>query len=79
MQKDLTRAVEKADVFASWSDSLRSLRAGVAPHLSETSKSAKSKVHLAALLAQLEADNAALRHRAAELALDIHKLAERSE
>jgi hypothetical protein len=33
----------------------------------------------AALLARLEAENANLRHRAAELALDIQKLAEKSE
>jgi cell division protein FtsB len=33
----------------------------------------------AALLAQLEAKNAVLRHRAAELALNIQKLAEKSE
>jgi hypothetical protein len=31
-----------------------------------------------ALLARLEAENAELRHRAAELALDIQKLAEKS-
>jgi hypothetical protein len=32
----------------------------------------------AALLARLEAENAILRHRATELALDIQKLAEKS-
>ena len=44
--------------------------------------SAISLAHLnggsAALLARLEAENAILRHRATELALDIQKLAEKS-
>jgi hypothetical protein len=79
MQTDLRRAVERTDAFAGGSDALRSPRAVVVPHLSQTSKSAQLNAPSAALLAHLKAESAVLRHRAAELALDTQKLAEWSE
>ena len=47
--------------------------------MNRLSASGRLSNYSAALLARLEAENANLRHRAAELALDIQKLAEKSE
>jgi hypothetical protein len=49
------------------------------PYVGQMSAPARSNFFRATMLARLEAENFALRLRAAELALDIQKLAERAE
>jgi hypothetical protein len=72
MRKDRC-AVEAASPIA-WSHALNSMNGLTAPGRVWGQSSDGS----AALLARLEAENVELRHRAAELALDIQKLAEKS-
>jgi hypothetical protein len=79
MQRQVTRAAESADAFSTSSEPRGSRRSVVVPYFSPTNLSVRSNLPHATRLARLEAENAALRHRAAELALDIQKLAERSE
>ena len=73
MQKD--RCAVAAGGPAAWSPALNSMNGLSAPARLLRQSNGGS----AALLAQLEAENAVLRHRAAELALNIQKLAEKSE
>jgi hypothetical protein len=78
MQRELNTA-ESGNAFTTSSEPRRSLRPVVVPYFSPTGVSARSNVSHVTLLARLEAENSALRLRAAELALDIQKLAEKSE
>ena len=73
MQKD--RCAVGAGSHVAWSHALNSMNGLSAPGRLW----GQSNDDSAALLARLEAENAVLRHRAAELALDIQKLAEKSE
>jgi hypothetical protein len=78
MQRELTRSAESTDAFVASREPRRSLRAVVVPYFRSTGVSEGSNLSHATLLARLEAENSALRLRAAELALDIQKMAERS-
>ena len=73
MRKD--RCAVEAGSRVAWSHALNSMNGLSAPG----GLWGQSNDDSAALLARLEAENANLRHRAAELALDIQKLAEKSE
>ena len=73
MRKD--RCAVAAGSRVAWSHALNSMNGLSAPGRLW----GQSNDGSAALLARLEAENANLRHRAAELALDIQKLAEKSE
>jgi len=72
MQKD--RCAVEAGGYASWSHAVNSIN-GFSALGRVWGQSGDGS---AALLARLEAENAKLRYRAAELALDIQKLAEKS-
>ena len=72
MQKD--RCAVEAGSRVAWSHGLNSING-----LSAAGRAWEQPIDgSAALLARLEAENAELRHRAAELALDIQKSAEKS-
>jgi len=84
MQKEITRAAEKNDTLSkSWnntqmrSQQMAAVRTVVLPNPNPWRVSARHSLSPARLLARLEAENVMLRQRAAELALNIQKLAER--
>lgn len=72
MQRELTRAADCADPLSASSEPRSSLRTRVVPYFGQRSALARSNFSRATLLARLEAENFALRLRAAELAFDMH-------
>jgi hypothetical protein len=87
MQKEITRTAENADVLlTSWNNiqglvaggqQVNALRTAVVPDPNPRGVSGRPDLSSATFLARLEAENAMLRDRVAELALHIQKLAER--
>jgi hypothetical protein len=86
MQKEITRTAENADaLLTSWNNTqglvargqeVKALRTAVVPDPNPRGVSGRPNLSSATLLARLEAENAVLRDRVAELALHIQKLAE---